>query len=79
MKIKLHIAGLVFISLLTYSCSNDDGYEIPEVKNNNFQIIPQAGLKNELKEKAIDSTSVIINTEVYSAEGDPINPIPPRG
>lgn len=79
MKSKLYIAGLIFVVLLNYSCSGDYGDEVPEAKNNNFQIIPQVGLTNELKEKVIDSTSVIINTEVYSVEGDPINPIPPRG
>ena len=78
MKSKLYIAGLVSISLLTYSCSNDDGYEMPEVKNNNFKITPQAGLKNELKEKTIDSTTVIFNIEANAIEGDPSNPKPPR-
>ncbi|MBG6063564.1 hypothetical protein IWX83_003375, partial [Flavobacterium sp. CG_9.1] len=72
MKSKLYIAGLVSISLLTYSCSNDDVYEIPEVKNNNFQITSQAILKNGLNEKTIDSTTVIfsvltpIKQEYYS-------------
>jgi hypothetical protein len=74
MKSKLYIAGLVTISFLTYSCSNDDGYEIPEVKNNNGQITPQASLKNELNQKKIDSTTVIM----YAVDGDPINPKPPR-
>lgn len=74
MKTKLCIAGLVLISLLTYSCSNDDGYEMQEVKSNNFKIVPQVGLKEELKEKEIDSATVILN----AVDGDPINPKPPR-
>ena len=79
MKSKLYIAGLISISLLTYSCSNDDGYGVPEVKSNNFKITPQADLKNELNEKTIDSTTVIFNMEVSAMEGDPSNPVPPRG
>ena len=74
MKSKLCIAGLVLISLLTYSCSNDDGYDMPEVKNNNFKIVPQLSLKNGVKEEEIDSAAVIIN----DLDGDPINPKPPR-
>ncbi|WP_426094733.1 hypothetical protein [Flavobacterium sp. DSR2-3-3] len=79
MKSKLYIAGLVSISLLTYSCSNDNDFEMPEVKNNNFKITPQAGLKNELKEKTIDSTKVIFSIEVNTIEGDPSIPKPPKG
>ncbi|MFE3872162.1 hypothetical protein ACFX5F_13110 [Flavobacterium sp. ZS1P70] len=79
MKSKLYIAGLVFISFLTYSCSDDYSDEIPENSNKNFEIKPKPILQNDLIEKTIDSTSVIINTEVYNADGDPINPIPPRG
>ncbi|MDI5888453.1 hypothetical protein [Flavobacterium yafengii] len=78
MKSKLYIAGLVSISLITYSCSNDDVYEIPEVKNNNFQITPQAVFKNGLNEKTIDSTTVIFSMEESAVEGDPSNPKPPR-
>jgi hypothetical protein len=76
MKSKLYIVGLIFVSLLTYSCSYD--YEVPEIKNDNFKIIPQARLKNELKEKIIDSTNVIFNNEENAIEGDPSNP-KPRG
>jgi hypothetical protein len=79
MNSKLYIAGLVSISLLTYSCSNDDGYEMPEIKNNNFKITPQSSLKNELKEKTIDSTAIIFNIEVNAIEGDPNIPKPPKG
>ncbi|TRX33007.1 hypothetical protein FNW52_16265 [Flavobacterium sp. ZT3R18] len=78
MKSKLYITGLVSISLLTYSCSNDDGYEIPEIENNNFKITPKAGLKNELNEKTIDSSTVIFNIKASAMEGDPSNPKPPR-
>jgi hypothetical protein len=51
---------------------------MPEVKNNNFKITPQAGLKNELKEKTIDSATVNFNTGVSAMEGEPSNPILPR-
>ncbi len=77
MKSKLYIAALVSISLLTYSCSNDDEFEIPEVENNNFKITPEIGLKNEFKEKIIDSTTVNFS-EVNPIDGDPSNPKPPR-
>lgn len=77
MKSKLYIAGLVSISLLTFSCSNDDDFEMSEVKNNNFKMTPQVGLKNEQKEKIIDSTTVIFS-EANANEGDPSNPKPPR-
>ncbi|TDE03740.1 hypothetical protein [Flavobacterium hiemivividum] len=75
MKSKLYIVGLVSISLLTYSCSNDDGYE---VKSNDLKITPQADLKNELNEKTIDSATTIFNVEESAVEGDPSNPKPPK-
>lgn len=77
MKSKLYIAGLVSISFLTYSCSNDS-YDVPKVKSNNFKITPQANLKNELNEKTIDSTTLIFNIETSAVEGDPSNPKPPK-
>lgn len=61
MKNKLFISGLVFISLLTYSCSNDDEFGMPESKNNNSKIKPEVNLKNELVPKRIDSTTVIFS------------------
>lgn len=92
MKNKLFIAGLVFISLLTYSCSNDDEFGMPEGKNNNFKITPEVNLKNELVQKRIDSTTIIFREgdavegdpiegngpKLNAAHGDPSNPKPPR-
>ncbi|MFV5697801.1 hypothetical protein ACM55H_05485 [Flavobacterium sp. ZT3R17] len=79
MKNKLHIAGLVCITLLTYSCSNDDSYEVQEVKAKNLEVIPQA----ILKVKIIDSTAVKIGTSIIPSsasapDGDPVNPLLPR-
>jgi hypothetical protein len=87
MKNKLFIAGLVFISLLTYSCSNDDEFGMPEGKKNIFKIKPEVNLKNELVQKRIDSTTIIFHegdpiegngTKLNAVEGDPSNPKPPR-
>jgi hypothetical protein len=75
MKNKLYIAGLVLISVLTYSCSNDeDGYGDQGVKSNTLKSAPQSVLINE----PIDSTKVNSAMEMPDPEGDPINPIPPR-
>ncbi|MFV8324927.1 hypothetical protein [Flavobacterium sp. ZS1P14] len=82
MKNKLYIAGLASMLLLTYSCSNDDSYEVQEVKAKSFEITPQAALNA----KIIDSTSVKAGTKIISTQiniappedGDPANPIPPR-
>jgi uncharacterized protein YcfL len=71
---KLCITGLVLISLLTYSCSNDE--ERLEVQARDFKTIPQSVLKTDSPIKNIDSTTVKLGaTEL---DGDPINPIPPR-
>jgi hypothetical protein len=70
MKNKLYITGLVLISVLTYSCSNDeDSYEVKT---------PQSVLKNELTARPVDSIRVNSSMESVDQEGDPINPIPPR-
>ncbi|MFV5690271.1 hypothetical protein ACM55M_16795 [Flavobacterium sp. ZT3R25] len=80
MKSKLYIAGIVSLSFLTYSCSSDDeSYDVQEVKTKNFQITPQA----VLNAKTIDSTTVksgpkISTTRLSEEDGDPNNPIPPR-
>nr|WP_315164826.1 hypothetical protein [uncultured Flavobacterium sp.] len=71
---KLCITGLVLISLLTYSCSNDE--ERLEVQARDFKTIPQSVLKNDSPIKNIDSTTVKLNAT--DLDGDPINPIPPR-
>lgn len=79
MKNKLHIAGLVLISLLTYSCSNDEGnYEVQGVKTNVIKSVPQSVLKSELTAKTIDSTAVKMNMEISSPDGDPSIIKPPR-
>jgi hypothetical protein len=80
MKNKLYIAGLVCITLLTYSCSTDDSsYEVQQVKINTLEIAPQAVLKS----KPIDSTATLSGTKIISTstsaeDGDPYNPLLPR-
>jgi hypothetical protein len=75
MKNKLYIAGLVLITLLTYSCSNDeDSFEVQEVKAKEFKNVPQSVLQQELNARVIDSTAVELN----KADGDPSIIIPPR-
>jgi hypothetical protein len=74
MKSKLHITGVIIISLLTYSCSVDDNEQLPEVKNNNLKITPKIGLENEINGSMRDSTYVLPQI----VEGDPSNPVPPR-
>jgi len=79
MKNKLYVAGLVLISVLTYSCSNDeDSYEVQGIKANEIKSAPQSILKSELTVKIIDSTAVRLNMEISSPDGDPSNPRPPR-
>lgn len=79
---KLYIAGIISISLLTFSCSNDDeSYEVQGVRTNNSKIVPQSVLKGELNAKAIDSTAINTPTGaegVSSPDGDPVIVIPPR-
>ncbi|RKR12093.1 hypothetical protein C8C83_3862 [Flavobacterium sp. 90] len=72
MKNKIFIAGLIFISLFMYSCSNDDEFGVPDSKNNNFKIKPENNLKNEIEQKRIDSTTINFR-EVNAIEGDPTN------
>lgn len=79
MKSKLHVAGLVFVSLLTCSCSDDYDFNPTERENNNFKISHQAGENDDFKGMTKDSTSVIIGEKENSNEGDPSNPKPPRG
>ncbi|MFV8346463.1 hypothetical protein [Flavobacterium sp. ZB4P13] len=78
---KLYVAGLVSISLLTYSCSNDEeSFEVQEVKAKDFKTTPQSVLKINFPTKIIDSTTVKLGTDAVDLEvdGDPSNPIPPR-
>jgi hypothetical protein len=79
MKTKLYIAGLILISLITFSCSNDeDSYEVQEVKSNTLKSVPKSVLINRLTAKPIDSINVNTTPETQGQEGDPSNPIPPR-
>lgn len=73
---KLYMAGLVSISLLTYSCSNDE--ESIEVQTRDFKTMPQSVLKSDFTAKANDSTTVRLSTDAVDEYGDPINPRPPR-
>ena len=77
---KLYMAGIISVSLLTYSCSNDEeSYEVQGVKTKDLKIAPQSSLKSELN--VIDSTAINgpMGAEgMTSPEGDPSNPRPPR-
>lgn len=73
---KLYVAGLVSISLLTFSCSNDEeSVDVQEVKSGNFKTTPQSVLESNFTARTSDSTIVKLSTD---ADGDPINPKPPR-
>ncbi|TDE43578.1 hypothetical protein E0I26_11035 [Flavobacterium rhamnosiphilum] len=78
---KLCVAGLVSISLLTYSCSNDE--ESYEVQARDFKTTPQSFLKVNFPTKIIDTTTVklgtdAVNTDAVELEGDPSILKPPR-
>ncbi|MNS83078.1 hypothetical protein D3C72_1168500 [compost metagenome] len=76
---KLYVAGLVSISLLTFSCSNDEeSVGVQKVKASGFKTTPQSVLESDFTAKASDSTTVKLSTDVIDADGDPINPKPPR-
>lgn len=76
---KLYVAGLVSISLLTFSCSNDeDSIEVQEVKARDFKTTPQSVLESDFTAKANDSTTVRLSSDAIDTDGDPSNPIPPR-
>jgi hypothetical protein len=77
MKSKLHIIGLISLSLLIFSCSNDE-YEDTAVENNNLKLVRKAEIKDNLNAKITDSTSVINNEQPGSTQGEPSNPKPPR-
>ncbi|WP_409416181.1 hypothetical protein [Flavobacterium sp. PS2] len=78
MKSKLSIVGLVLILGLTYSCSNDDVYEVSEVKSNSSQIVPDVSLKTVVNEKRKDSINVFFYIKENPGEGDPSNPKPSK-
>ncbi|MNX45881.1 hypothetical protein D3C86_764060 [compost metagenome] len=76
---KLYVAGLVSISLLTFSCSNDEeSVGVQEVKARDFKTTPQSVLESDFTAKASDSTTVKLSTDVIETDGDPSNPKPPR-
>ncbi|MCC9070543.1 hypothetical protein LNQ49_02875 [Flavobacterium sp. F-65] len=85
MKNKLFISGLLlFISLLTTSCTNDD-YEIPETNNSSLKVMSKEELKMNLNKKmdskvkdSINETNVSKSNVTVETEGDPIIVIPPR-
>ncbi|MEN2403147.1 hypothetical protein GKZ90_0025390 [Flavobacterium sp. MC2016-06] len=82
MKNRLFISGLlVFVSLLTFSCTNDD-YELPADNNGQLKTITKDKLKNmneKINAQVQDSTITnTILTEDPATEGDPIIPKPPR-
>jgi hypothetical protein len=76
MKSKLYIAGLVSISLLTYSCSNDDGYERQEIQKSSINIKELPNFNKEVNPKRVDSSAVKV--ERTTEDGDPSIPVPPR-
>lgn len=81
MKRKLYIVGVVFISLLAFSCSNDDFEDSNE--GGNVVRTSDKELINELNEKNIDSSTVAkpVDTNVDASadsDGEPSNPKPPR-
>lgn len=79
---KLYIVGIISVSLLTYSCSNDEeSYEVQGVKTRNLNNVPQSVLQGDLNAKTIDSTTIYAPTGadgMASPDGDPSNPRPPR-
>jgi len=90
MKRKLYIVGVVFISLLAFSCSNDDFEDSNEgsnvVRTSGKELINELNEKeliNELNEKNIDSSTVAkpVDTNADASadsDGEPSNPKPPR-
>jgi hypothetical protein len=76
MKSKLYLTGLIIISLMVFSCSNDD-YENSEVQNGNSKLISKEVLKSNLNEEVLDSTS-IMGSKIIETDGEPINPKPRR-
>lgn len=81
MKNKLYILGIVIISLVNYSCSNeeDDFQSIKGLKNN--EKLKKFDVKSEVSPKTIDSVHTIdiehpANNTMQ--DGDPSNPVPPR-
>ena len=80
MKSKLFISGLLIsISLLTFSCTNDD-YEVETNSGNQSKTVTKDQLqKLNTTAKVGDSNSNDTIPQVYNlTEGDPIIPRPPR-
>jgi hypothetical protein len=77
MKRKLYLVGVVFISLLAFSCSTDD----LEDSNSGGKIVRTSdkGFINESNEKIIDSSTVVKPSDAeIDSDGEPSNPKPPR-
>lgn len=76
MKNISFIIVFITISLLSYSCSSDDSYEMQVIQKNNINIKQLQNFNKEVNEKKVDSSEVKIKSK--AADGDPSNPIPPR-
>jgi hypothetical protein len=76
MKNISFIIVFITISLLSYSCSSDDSYEMQVIQKNNINIKQLQNFNKEVNEKKVDSSEVKIETK--TADGDPSNTIPPR-
>jgi hypothetical protein len=85
MKSKLFISGLlIFISLLTFSCTNDDD-EIQNVNDKELKIEQKNSLKNlndKINMNTVQDSVVKIPIQegniTSDSNGDPSNPRPPR-
>jgi hypothetical protein len=76
---KLYMAGLVSISLLTFSCSNEEeDIEVQEVKARDFKTMPQSVLESDFTARANDSTTVRLSSDAIDTDGDPSIIKPPR-
>ena len=85
MKSNLFISGLlIFISCLTFSCTNDD-YETQPNNHGKLKIAPKHVLNTYNEEVNVGSVPDSIvpnsieesNSQTYT-DGDPSNPRPPR-
>lgn len=76
MKNGLYIILFITVSLLSYSCSNDDSYEKQVIQKKNTSIKQLPNFIKEVNKKEVDSSAM--KFEITPADGDPSNPIPPR-
>lgn len=82
MKNRLFIPGLlIFVALLTFSCTNDD-YENPADNNSQSKTITKNKLENlnkKINVQVQDSFNTnTIQVAADATEGDPLIPKPPR-